>query len=237
MPTWIESHTVLSRHRKTQDCARSLRIRPVYLVGHLHVLWHTAIEQQEDGILSKWSDDAIASAAQYPGDASKFVSLLHDHAWFDKVKIIHDWLDYAGLFLRRKYGTSESGRQKLVDIWRRHGREYGSAHATKKEPEATSKNTNTIHLLDSTLPNLNLPSPLKFNSLGALETEEELITELQRRLGTKAMGTWGGRWRNRIRENKAKVKRVLLTLAEDSKEKKIRNPGGFMNDLWKRWPE
>src|SRR4051812_32080264 len=111
---WIESHTVTLRHRKLLAMAADLRLKPVYLLGHFHALWHTALEQQEDGDLSAWSDQLIADAAGYSGKASKLVSLLQSHRWFGYYddqgkaiagteKLIHDWLDYAGKFLIARY--------------------------------------------------------------------------------------------------------------------------------------
>lgn len=128
---WIESHTQLGRHRKLIEAARSLRLRPVYLMGHLHALWHATLEQAEDGDLSSWSDDMIAHAAEYPGEPSEFVRRLYAARWLDgdldaqpRRVLIHDWLDHAGLYLTRKYGNR--GKEKLAAIWSKHGREYGA---------------------------------------------------------------------------------------------------------------
>jgi hypothetical protein len=128
---WIESHTTLGRHRKLIEAARPLRLRPVYLMGHLHALWHATLEQAEDGDLSSWSDDMIAHAAEYPGEPSEFVRRLFAAKWLDgdldaqpRKVLVHDWLDYAGLYLTRKYGTR--GKEKLNAIWLKHGREYGA---------------------------------------------------------------------------------------------------------------
>lgn len=118
---WVESHTVLSRHRKMKELARSLRLKPVYVMGHLHALWHDALEQQEDGNLTKWSDDLIAESSQFDGDAPKYVSLLQEHGWLDG-RLIHDWLDYAGRYLESKYRTSDP--ERLVGIWMLHGKVY-----------------------------------------------------------------------------------------------------------------
>lgn len=115
---WIESHTVLSRHRKLKELALLLRLKPVYAMGHLHALWHDALEQQEDGDLSAWSDELIAESAQFDGDAPKFVSLLQDCGWLDG-RLIHDWLEYAGRYLESKYRTSNPKR--LIEIWAKHG--------------------------------------------------------------------------------------------------------------------
>lgn len=119
---WIESHTVLIRHRKLRELARDLRLRPSHALGHLHALWHAALEQREDGNLSSWSDEFIAEMSDYPGDAPQYVRLLEKHGWL-AAKKIHDWLDYVGLYLTKKYGTSN--RDRLVEIWSIHGRKYG----------------------------------------------------------------------------------------------------------------
>lgn len=123
---WIESHTVLSRHRKVKETARALRIRPAYLIGHLHLLWHAALEQAEDGDLTRWTDEFIAESADYPGDAPQFVQLLRDHGWLDG-RLLHDWTDYAGKYLIGKY--AKDNRDRLVEIWAKHGKKYG-----KKDP-------------------------------------------------------------------------------------------------------
>lgn len=139
---WIESHTVLSRHRKLAELAAALRIRRSYAMGHLHSLWHAALEQQEDGDLSSWSDEFIAESSDFPGDAPQFVRLLQQHRWLDG-RLLHDWIDYAGLYLIRKYSTS--GKDRLVEIWLKHGREYG----------ANGKRTNSEQL--PLAPNRTLP--------------------------------------------------------------------------------
>jgi len=128
---WIESHTVLIRHHKVVDLAKDLRLKPVYVVGHLHVLWHAALEQAEDGDLSRWSDEFIAASACYPGDAPQFVSLLQLHKWLDG-KIIHDWLDYAGKYLEAKYRSSKP--ERLIAIWAKHGIEYNKAFGRQAKP-------------------------------------------------------------------------------------------------------
>lgn len=121
---WIESHSVLLRHRKLGELAADLRIKKVYALGHLHALWHAALEQQEDGDLSSWSDEFIAQSADYDGDAPRFVSLLQQRRWLEPNRLLHDWLDYTGLFLTRKYSTSN--RELLVKIWAKHGLDYGA---------------------------------------------------------------------------------------------------------------
>lgn len=122
---WIESHTVLLRHRKLIELAQDLRLAPVYVMGHLHALWHAALEQQEDGDLSSWSDQFIAEMASFPGDAPQFVRLLQRHEWLDG-KLLHHWLDYAGKYLTAKYRTANPKRLRQILL------KYKSAYSRSK---------------------------------------------------------------------------------------------------------
>jgi len=136
---WIESHTTLKRSRKVRRSAAALRIKAVYFLGHLHGLWHDALELQPDGDLSDWTDEEIAAACDYGGDAPTFVRLLQNFGWLDK-KMIHDWLDYTGRYLESKYRTSKP--QLLVEIWQKHGRVWGGAVSLSKNNLPTNPPTN-----------------------------------------------------------------------------------------------
>jgi hypothetical protein len=183
---WIESHTVISRHRKLAELALGLRLRRSHAMGHLHSLWHAALEQQEDGDLSSWSDEFIADSADFPGDAPQFVRLLQQHHWLDG-RLLHDWVDYVGLFLIKKYSTSH--REKLVEIWRKHGREYGangkrtesersvSLPYLTKPTEPTGEGTATSD--DRARPASASPTPPKIAVAAALEAKEKPPAEPQ----------------------------------------------------------
>lgn len=121
---WLRSHTGTKRNRKVINLSKELRLKKVYVLGHLHALWHETLEQCEDGDLSTCSDETIADFAEFEGDATKFVSLLQKHGFLDK-KLIHDWIDYAGAFLIGRYKNNE--KEKLVAIWKKHGRDYGTS--------------------------------------------------------------------------------------------------------------
>src|SRR5262245_26087496 len=103
---WIQSHTEVERHRKTLMMAQDLNIAPVHLSGHLHALWHAVLEQREDGNLAQWSNEFIALMAMWQGDADRFVSALKRFHWLDDNGLVHNWLDYAGSYLRSKYHSS-----------------------------------------------------------------------------------------------------------------------------------
>lgn len=118
---WIESHQTIGAHPKTRKAARALGIRPVHLVGHLHLLWHWALELAEDGDLSKFDAEDIAIAADWDGDPDQFVEALvdcgpGDSAGFlerdgqcgapedDRIGrlVLHDWWTYAGKLVERR---------------------------------------------------------------------------------------------------------------------------------------
>ena len=167
---WIESHTVLTRHRKLIELSKELRLKPVYAMGHLHSLWHVALEQAEDGDLSSWSDEFIADSAQYPADAPQFVRLLQKHGWLDG-KLLHDWLDYAGRYLEAKYRTSNP--ERLSEIYKKHGRSKDGKKSVCSQTKVIPPN--------QTLPNLTLPNqpnqpnqPLKVEPRFARPTPEEV---------------------------------------------------------------
>lgn len=131
---YIQLHVGAKRHRKLIECARDLRCKRAYLLGHLSALWLEVMELSEDGDISRWSDDVIAEAAGYTADPTEFVTLLLAHKWLDgdvgngaskRLILVHDWPDYAGRYLIRRYSSSPKGRLRLAEIWAKHGRVYG----------------------------------------------------------------------------------------------------------------
>jgi len=150
MACWIESHTVLMRHRKVAELARGLRIRRAHAMGHLHALWHAALEQQDDGNLSEWSDEFVAEMSDVSIDAPQYVRLLQKTGFLGykdesgtaiekRSRLIHDWTHYAGPYLINKYASGN--RQRLVSIWDMHGRIYGerksrNLNASETQPES-----------------------------------------------------------------------------------------------------
>lgn len=216
---WIESHTVLLRHRKVLQLATELRLPPVYAMGHLHALWHTALEQQEDGDLSHWSDAMIASAAAWTGDPALFVMKMQEVAWLDG-KLVHDWLDYAGLYLIRKY--SSSNRARLREIWERHGCKYGkgkgkfgkaavTCHNSLKGPKS-ERNVKLPNQPNQTIPDLTKPNRTVVGTRDIFLAELEAFTltdelhdwaqsEFRVRIPNDVLDEFKGWWRGQDRLN------------------------------------
>lgn len=123
---WVESNSVIGRHRKIKGLARQLAIGIPQAVGHLHLLWHAVIEQAEDGDLSKWNAYAVAECAMWDGDAPALLLALQENGLMDGMRV-HDWLDYAAIYLVTKYKTRN--QQKLIEIWAKFGKVYGRGNA------------------------------------------------------------------------------------------------------------
>lgn len=154
---WIESHTVLGRHRKVLLTAHDLSIDIPLVVGHLSLFWHAVLEQQEDGDLTEWPDSMIEQAAMWKGEPGKFAALLRKREWID-VHLVHDWLDYVGPYLIKKYS---SGNVPLLrEIWKKHGYKYGEGkgkYAKKKESKKRVEGERKERLPSPSPPNPSSP--------------------------------------------------------------------------------
>lgn len=65
---------------------------------------------------------------------------------------------------------------------------------------------------------------------------EWLEQECYRVLGKDEMAWCGSRWRKRVQDEPRKLERVLADMRVQRREgKRIFNPGGYAEDLWRRW--
>lgn len=118
---WIESHQTIWEHAKTRKAARRLAIPTVQLVGHLHALWHWALDHAESGDVSKYEAEDLAIAARWEGDPEAFVAALvdcgpgHSAGYLERggvygppddecsgELVLHDWWQYAGKLIERR---------------------------------------------------------------------------------------------------------------------------------------
>lgn len=106
MSRWIESHVTLRDHPKTRKAARALGVSIPTIIGHLHCLWHQALNLALDGDLTRWDLADIAHAAMWDGDPTDFVNALHECGFAggagflettrDDHLVIHDWSEHTG---------------------------------------------------------------------------------------------------------------------------------------------
>jgi hypothetical protein len=128
---WIESHQTVWAHAKTRKAARRLGIPDVQLVGHLHALWHWALDHAEDGNVGKYDAEDLAIAARWDGEPDGFVAALVDCGPGDSAGfferggsygppedatvgelVLHDWWQYAGKLIARRREDRDRKRAK-----------------------------------------------------------------------------------------------------------------------------
>lgn len=108
---WIESHQGLRDHPKTIRLERALHVQRTCVVGHLHVLWWWAMDYAQDGDLSRFSMDEIASACLWTGDGETFCDALISAGFLDREPLrIHDWSDYCGKLIARRQTNADRMR-------------------------------------------------------------------------------------------------------------------------------
>jgi hypothetical protein len=135
MAIWIVSETTIGRNAKFIRLSRTLGIDIAKTIGHLTLLWHSVLEQKEDGDITGWKEDDLEFYAQWDGKPGVFAKSLfkEEHRFIEKPSgkiLIHDWLDTAGRYLIKRYGTAN--REKLIEIWNKHGLVYGQSQEEPK---------------------------------------------------------------------------------------------------------
>lgn len=148
---WIEFHPVrIIRLKKFHDFRKEIGWSVPEALGYLGMFWGHAIEVCEDGDVSSWGAEYLAEIMGFKiATAERMFDCLRRHSWVDSTgnqHLIHDWLDFAGTFLRGKY--SNRNRERLRKIWALHGKIYGDAN---RQP------IGSISAADNTLPNLTIP--------------------------------------------------------------------------------
>lgn len=93
-------------HPKTLDLAARLDASIPQVIGHLELLWAFTAQKTPHGNIGKWPDGTIARAAQWTGDASAFVTALHEAGFIDACPkhrfIIHDWQEHSPRWVKSK---------------------------------------------------------------------------------------------------------------------------------------
>ncbi len=86
-------------HPKTVALMRALACPKPMAVGVLELLWHFTARYAPQGDVGRWSDEDIASAVCWSGDASALVRALVVSGWLDENQthrlVVHDWHDHA----------------------------------------------------------------------------------------------------------------------------------------------
>ena len=103
---WIESHQEIGKHPKTRKAARLAGVSVPTLVGHLHLIWHWALDFAQEGNLSGYEPWQVEDAAMWEGAEGALFDALRLAAYTevnnDSVCALHDWHDYAGKLIERR---------------------------------------------------------------------------------------------------------------------------------------
>jgi len=115
---WIESHQELERHPKRISLGSLMGWDKYQTVGRLHAFWWWCVDYALDGDLSKFNDEQLAEAVGLDSSQAKqFVEAMVKSGWIDREPDfrVHDWWDYVGNFLQRKYKSSPGAWKKIKD--------------------------------------------------------------------------------------------------------------------------
>jgi hypothetical protein len=114
--SWLESHQSLRHHPKLSTACRILSAPAPHIVGHLHFLWWWCMDYALDGDLSCYTNEQIADAAGWTGDANLFVQALANSGFLDEDNSyykIHDWYDFCGELVKRKLERKNNKPKKV----------------------------------------------------------------------------------------------------------------------------
>ena len=114
---WLKANQTLRKHPKLLHLA-ALTGYPMEFCGFkMLCLWWWALDYVEDGDLSKFfhRTDRGGFRFQKPEDGQKFLCAVLNSGWIDEENLfIHDWLDYAGTYLERKYHDRNPVKWKAI---------------------------------------------------------------------------------------------------------------------------
>lgn len=104
---------------KTKRLARALGVPRCTAIGILESLWHFTASQCPRGNVGRFSDEDIAEAVFWEGDASALISALVECRWLDRSEefrlIVHHWCDHAddrvNMKLARSLDTFACGKE------------------------------------------------------------------------------------------------------------------------------
>lgn len=113
---WVESHQEIGSHPKTKRAARLAGVSIPTMVGHLHLIWHYALDFAQEGDVTHLEPWQIEDAAMWEGDEGRLHSALVDSGYIDSsddgVRSLHDWHDYAGKLIERRRIDADRKRGK-----------------------------------------------------------------------------------------------------------------------------
>jgi len=82
-----------------------LNIGKAQAIGHLELLWHMTAKYAIQGDIGKWTNEQIADACAWDGDADLFIKSLVQSGWLNEHPeyrlVVHDWAEHADQSVRK----------------------------------------------------------------------------------------------------------------------------------------
>ena len=122
MLPWVQVYTNICEHPKTTNLVDALGISSkdtepeMIAVGMLVGLWTWAAKNAYNGDLNGVSARAIAKACGWRKDAQKLVDSLVACGWLDDDMKIHDWEEYAELYINRVEYQREQAKERMRNM-------------------------------------------------------------------------------------------------------------------------
>lgn len=112
---FVPVHAGIRTSKKLRRFMRALNLSQPEAIGHLVLMWLTALDQCEDGRLVGFDAQDVADAAAYDGDADRFLDALMAAGWLevapDGVLVLHDWMLYTGHGIEARVQARERQRK------------------------------------------------------------------------------------------------------------------------------
>lgn len=142
---WIESHQSLRDSHKLYDLMASMEWEIHEAIGRLQMFWWWCVDHAEDGDLTKFKPHHLAIAAGLsPTEGKKFLEGMIEAGFIDLEPgfRLHDWWDYFGTFLRKRYSKRPEVWQRVRDLYQKEppkedgrGNPRGTEGDSPRDPE------------------------------------------------------------------------------------------------------
>lgn len=119
---WIQVYSNLLHHPKTSTFSDALALKSsdvnieAIAVGMLVSLWTWAVQNAPNGDLSSVNDRTIAREAQWKRRPEMLVDALQKSGFLDADRKLHDWEEYAELYINRVEYQREQAKERMRNM-------------------------------------------------------------------------------------------------------------------------
>lgn len=142
---------------KFKQLKRRMKLPHWQIIGVLETLWRVTESNTPAGNIGKLTDEEIAAAFEWDGDASELVAALIDCKWIDKDDefrlVIHDWSIHCPNHLK---GAFAKNNILMADVAIQQRARQPAKHIARQDIEQPARHSATLPNLS--VPNLSVPS-------------------------------------------------------------------------------